>query len=78
VVASDTGGITRAVGHEEAGLLVPPGDAAGFAAALDRVLGDPGLAARLGAEGRRRTRAVDWDALAGRVLSLYESVARQA
>ncbi len=76
IVASDTGGITRAVGHDEAGLLVAPGDVAGFARALNRVLGDPELAARLGAEGRRRTQAADWDALAGRVLAVYESVAR--
>jgi len=75
IVASDTGGITGAVGHEEAGLLVAPGDVAGFAAALDRVLGDEALAARLGAQGRARTRAVDWDVLAGRVLEVYESVA---
>jgi glycosyltransferase involved in cell wall biosynthesis len=75
VVASDTGGITAAVGHEQAGLLVPPEQPARFAAALERVLGDPALARRLGEEGRRRTRAVDWNHLAGRTLDVYEAVA---
>lgn len=38
------------------GLLVAPGDAGAFAAALDRVLGDGALAARLGAAARERSR----------------------
>ncbi len=37
---------------EETGLLVEPGDVDGLAAALARLLGDPGLARRLGAAGR--------------------------
>ncbi len=35
------------------GLLVPPGEAAGFASALDALLRDPELARRLGAAARR-------------------------
>jgi glycosyltransferase involved in cell wall biosynthesis len=57
VVSTTTGAIAGLVG-DEAGLLAPPGDAAAFAGALARVLGDrePGLRARL-AEGARRVRA---------------------
>jgi glycogen synthase len=74
VVVSDAGGIP--VGHGVEGLRVPPGDAAAFAAALDRVLGDRALARRLGEAGRARARAEhDWRTLAGRVLTVYESLA---
>jgi glycosyltransferase involved in cell wall biosynthesis len=50
---------TRATLHEyirdgEDGLLVPARDAPAMRAAIERVLGDPGLRARLGARGRAR------------------------
>jgi glycosyltransferase involved in cell wall biosynthesis len=41
------------------GLLVPPRDPAALADGLLRLLGDPGLRARMGAAGR--TRAADFD-----------------
>lgn len=53
VVAFDSGGLPDVVIPDRTGLLVPPGDAAALASALDRVLGQPALAARLGQEGRR-------------------------
>ena len=51
-VAADRGGIGSAVRHETTGLLVEPGDARGFEAALGRLLADPKLASTLG-EGAR-------------------------
>jgi glycosyltransferase involved in cell wall biosynthesis len=41
------------VREHETGLVVAPGDAAGLAAALRRLAGDPALRQRLGANGRR-------------------------
>jgi glycosyltransferase-like protein len=41
-------------------LLVPPGDGAALAAALERVAGDPGLVARLRAEGMRTAEGYSW------------------
>ena len=57
VVATDSGGIPEFVDDGETGLLVPPGDHAALAAALDRVLGDEALRARLTRAGRAAAEA---------------------
>jgi glycosyltransferase involved in cell wall biosynthesis len=54
VVASRVGGIPEVVIDGETGLLVAPDDPAALAEALTRLLGDPGLRAKLGAAGRLR------------------------
>jgi len=53
LVASRAGGIPEVTG-ENAALLVPPRDPAALAAAVESVLEDPGLAAKLGAAAARR------------------------
>ena len=52
VVATRVGGVPDLVSHEQNGLLVPPRDPAALAAALVRLLGDPGACADMGASGR--------------------------
>ncbi|QEM48176.1 glycosyltransferase family 4 protein [Mycolicibacterium grossiae] len=74
VVASRVGGIPNLVADGDTGLLTPPGDAPALAAALRRVLTEPGLAGKLGAEARARTAAYQWPALADRVLEAYREV----
>ena len=54
VVASRVGGLGEAVVHGRTGLLVEPEDEEGLAAALQRLLGSPEEAQRLGAEGPGR------------------------
>jgi glycosyltransferase involved in cell wall biosynthesis len=54
VVASAVGELATVVGDGETGVLVPSGDAESLAAALERVLCEPALAAELGAAGQRR------------------------
>jgi glycosyltransferase involved in cell wall biosynthesis len=54
VVASAVGGIPDQVRHGEDGLLVPPGDPAALGDAVLELLGDPGLARRMGAAGSRK------------------------
>ena len=58
VVATPVGGLAEAVVDGETGLLVPPGDVPALRAALERLLADPPLAARLGAAGRERARTL--------------------
>jgi glycosyltransferase involved in cell wall biosynthesis len=54
LVSSAIGGTSEVVVDGESGLLVPPSDAPALAAALRRLLGDPGLRERLGAAARER------------------------
>ncbi|MGW2210440.1 glycosyltransferase family 4 protein [Streptomyces sp. NPDC001781] len=58
LVATTGGAIPEVAGTDgETCLAVPPGDAGALAAALTRLLGDPGLRVRLGAAGRERVLA---------------------
>ncbi len=77
VVATRAGGIPSLVTDGLSGLLVRPQSPVELADALDRVLGDPGLAARLAASGRTVAAGYDWSQLAGRVLAVYEDVLRR-
>jgi glycosyltransferase involved in cell wall biosynthesis len=75
VVATTVGGVPEAVRDGIEGLLVEPGDPAALAAALGRVLDDPGLADSMGAAGRRRVlEEYSPDAVATRIGDLYEEV----
>jgi glycosyltransferase involved in cell wall biosynthesis len=68
VVASDVGELGQVVADGETGRLVPAGDVEALAAALEEVVSDPALAARLGAEGRKRLLAESgWEHVAERV-----------
>jgi glycosyltransferase involved in cell wall biosynthesis len=53
VVCTDVGGVGDVVTSGASGMLVPHGDADALAASIDRLLGDPALRERLGAEARR-------------------------
>ncbi len=57
-------------------LLVPPRSTSALAAALTRVLGDAGLAARLRAGAAHLAAAHDWGAIADAHLDVYVGVAR--
>ena len=76
VVASRVGGVPELVEDGQNGLLVPQGDERALAQALLRLVRDPALNARLGAEGARRVQAFDWDAIAAQYLEVYAAAAR--
>jgi glycosyltransferase involved in cell wall biosynthesis len=50
-VAFAAGGVGEIIAHESSGLLVPPGDIAGFAEAVARVVADPTRRQALGEGG---------------------------
>jgi len=61
IIACDAGAVPELVGPD-AGILVPPGDPTAFADALERLLDDDDLRARLAAGSRRRgARIPAWD-----------------
>src|SRR5207247_2176469 len=70
VVASAVGGLVDAVEDGVTGVLVPPRDVAALRAALERLLGDAALRAKLGAAARER--AVSLDAAAEQLLAVYD------
>lgn len=54
VVAGRTGGVPGVVGHDESGILVPPGDAGALAAAVEHLLDDSALRVAMGQHARER------------------------
>jgi len=77
VVASAVGGIPEVVADGQTGLLVPPGDEAALASAVNSLIADPGKAAEFGSRGRlRATRDFSWDKIAVQTAALYAELAR--
>jgi glycosyltransferase involved in cell wall biosynthesis len=75
VVASRVGGLPEIVADGVTGLLVPPGDPTALAAALIRLLDDPGLRRRFGDQARIRCeQRFSMDAHVDAVLDQYQEV----
>lgn len=64
VVGTRSGGTSDAIHDGKTGYLVPEGDVDAIAAALDRLLGDRGLRATLGAAGQVLAGQRSWDKVA--------------
>ncbi|MGE0863390.1 MAG: glycosyltransferase family 4 protein [Vicinamibacterales bacterium] len=74
VVSTTTGAIPDLVGND-AGILVPPGDAAALTRALSRVIGDAGHRAGLAAGARQvRNRLPTWEHAAARMNAALQSL----
>jgi phosphatidyl-myo-inositol alpha-mannosyltransferase len=71
VIASDIDGYAQVVEPGVDGLLVSPGDSTALAGAVDFLLGDPALQARLVRAGRRKAANLRWERVAGAVESAY-------
>lgn len=76
VIASATGGLPDVVAHGENGLLVPPGDAAALAGAVQDLVRDPVLRARL-LQGAAATAGgqLDWDRIAADLFGTLSAAA---
>ncbi len=74
VVASNIGGYCAVVDREVDGLLVNPRDPASLAGAIDLLVNDPTLRAKLGTNGRQKAEKYSWDKVARQVMNYYEEV----
>jgi glycosyltransferase involved in cell wall biosynthesis len=74
IVASDLPSIREVLDHEVNALLVPPGDAAAMAGAIERVLADPVLASRLARAALDSAPDYSWDRRAERLDALFNEV----
>jgi glycosyltransferase involved in cell wall biosynthesis len=75
VIASRIGGLTEVVEDGVTGFLVAPGDVEELRERIAQVLGDRGLAGRLGAAGRERVlERFTWGACAARCLAAYSEL----
>jgi glycosyltransferase involved in cell wall biosynthesis len=77
VVTTSVGGIGDMVVDGESGLLVPPGDELGLAAAIRRVLADGELRSRLGVGAQTKVRRFTASVVAEQLESVYERVAHR-
>jgi glycosyltransferase involved in cell wall biosynthesis len=77
VIASSVGGVVDMIADGASGLLVPPGDTAGLAVAMDRLLTNGDLRARLGASAKVSVRPFTASAVAERLEAVYAEVISQ-
>nr|WP_243752072.1 glycosyltransferase [Leucobacter weissii] len=77
VVARATGGLCEAVDDGATGLLLDGEDPADWAAAIERLLGDPALAERMGREGRRRALERSWRVSTDTLVAVYRELLRR-
>ena len=78
VVAYDYAGAAAAIRHGVSGLLVPFGDAAGFAAQAAALVADPARARQLGANARREALGRGWEQVAAELEAVLAAAALAA
>jgi len=76
VVSTNVGGIPYLLDDGCNALLVPPGDADAMAAAVRRVLSEPGLAERLSSRARAKAEQFDWSFILPQWESLLLAVSK--
>ena len=78
IVAPDQPNLREVLEHRSSALLVPPGDADAFGAAVAELAADPALRARLAARARATVleRDLTWTANARRVVAAVEELSR--
>ena len=76
VISTNVGGIPYLVEAEQNALLVPPGDDAAMAAAVRRVVAEPGLARKLSSNARSAMERFGWETVLPQWEALLDRVAR--
>ena len=74
VVSTTPEGIRYIVKHEQTGLLTEPGDAAGLAQNVIRLLRDPVLASHIALNAHEQSRQYSWTAVREQWLGIYRSM----
>lgn len=74
IVASDLPSVREVLHHEIDALLVPPGDHEAMAAAVERLVADPALSARLAEAARAAAPAYSWDRRAERLEAFFAAM----
>ena len=74
IVSTNVGGIPYLLEHELDALLVPPDDPEAMAAAVQRILNDPELAARLSTNARKKAEQFDWSIILPQWDQVFEEV----
>lgn len=78
VIASDTGGFSEFLRHDETGLLCPVGDAAAFGNAIADLIADPNRLERLAMNARSLGNTTpSWSEIGARTVELYQHVIAQ-
>lgn len=75
VVATNVGGLPEIIDHGRSGYLVSPGDADGFANALEKVMMDSARAEEMGSYGAQRAKDFAMSVTTDRYFELYERLA---
>ncbi len=74
VVASDLDAFSRVLDGGSAGVLSPVADAPALAAAIGRLLDDPGKRAEVTAQAKKAVAGYDWPVVAAKIVKVYETV----
>lgn len=76
IVSTNAGGLPYLLEDGKDALLVPPNDSGSMAAAVRRLLTEPGLAERLSRNARRKAESFDWAAILPQWKALLQRVAK--
>ena len=74
VISADAPSSRELLADGRTGLLVPPGDVKGYAAALARLGNDRALCSRLGEAARAESARYDWDSALAKVAEAYRAL----
>jgi glycosyltransferase involved in cell wall biosynthesis len=74
VIASQAGGITETVNHQQTGILVSPGDEEQLSEAIRTMAYNRQICRQMGDAARERAKAFTWEASAQRLGSIYQEL----